>query len=784
MVEQSGAAGRRASDQQSTSAVVWHQSLRLRAILATLLLAAWIGIGVYLIMAKQARPYFEQQAYRLIEQTGNTVVSMLNSRLLEITALNRSVAATATILEKSEPVFMAGLPPVINFGGDAGVAGGGFWPEPHTFAPDAVRRAFFWGRNSANVLEYQNGPNEVPSAYFNEEWYFPARFEKADSCYWSASYVDPHTFEPMVTCTTPLFADGKFTGAASLDMRLAGLAELTAQWARQTGGYIFLVDRSNRFISFGDDAMIRRAVVTAEGVNTQEFLNAAQVSAAHPEFASISQILQAMDTATVAAARQENSLPIDDVARAIQTNLVGGRDSIDEAGAQLTAAALADPYRNTYSLHATTLVRTQALDGDPVLKVPTVLFLFHVPHAYWKLGIVKPQREITAVADSITNYLILYLLATVLAALVLAYFMFNRWLLTPVQKISSAVRQMSALIGLRRHHELRRFRLASFGQTEIGVLGRDINAFADEITLSEGKLAEANTLLERRVQERTEELSGALNQLKNSQAQLVQSEKMASLGQMVAGIAHEINTPLGYVKNNVMLSRDLLGRYFELAEQAERLAAQPRVSPEQLQETLACAQLIRADNVSDDSRQLIADALYGVEQISELVNDLRNFSRLDEAKIKDVSVHECIDSALNIVRNQLKSKVEVIKEYGTLPNLACSPSQINQVFVNLFNNSAQAMDGPGKIHIQTNCDADFVHIAVRDNGRGIPKETLGRIFEPFFTTKPVGQGTGLGLSITFQIVQRHGGHIRVASEPGRGTRFVVSLPVQARKQAA
>lgn len=769
--------------------IAWHQSLRARAIVAALLVAAWIAGGIFLIMQWQGRSYLDAQSHLLIEQSGNTVVSALTTRLQEITALNRSLAATSSVLPKSDDVFLRDLPSVIDFGGDPGVAGGGFWPEPYMFSPDRERRAFFWGRGANNLLEYTNGPNEADSPYYNEEWYVPSKYEAGNRCYWSASYIDPHTFEPMVTCTTPIRQGEKLIGVTSLDMRLDGLAKLTAEWSKRTGGYIFLVDRNNRFIAFGDNAMTKRVNVDAQGARSEEFLFASDLASAQPAFAEAGAALSAMDRDLVAAARKQDAARVDTVAANIQRDMVGGRDSIDAPRAELAAAALVNPYRDTYSLSSTTLVRRAPLADDPVLQQPSELFLFHVPETYWKLGIVKPVAEIVAVASAITNYLILYLLATVLAGLAIAYLLFNRWLLKPIQSISDAVRKMSAAIVERRHHELGQLRIKQLGRTEIGMLGRNVNAFANEIALSEGKLAQANTQLERRVRERTQELSNTLAQLKNSQTQLVQSEKMASLGQMVAGIAHEINTPLGYVKNNVLLGKEMLNRYFELSDCVERFGEQHRRTGAAnrdplLADAIDCIDRLKDDRVAEDSLQLVSDALYGVDQISDLVNDLRNFSRLDEAKVKDVNVHECIDSALNIARNQLKAKVEVVKDFGDLPTIACSPSQINQVFINLLNNAAQAMDDRGRIVIQTRHADGFVHVAVNDNGRGIPKDVIGRIFEPFFTTKPIGQGTGLGLSITYQIVQQHGGHIRVESEIGRGTRFVVSLPTQAFKAAA
>ncbi|HEV2333341.1 MAG TPA: ATP-binding protein [Gammaproteobacteria bacterium] len=279
------------------------------------------------------------------------------------------------------------------------------------------------------------------------------------------------------------------------------------------------------------------------------------------------------------------------------------------------------------------------------------------------------------------------------------------------------------------------------------------------------------------------ELAKAYQQLKASQAQLIQSEKMASLGQMVAGVAHEINTPLGYVKNNIEMmemffdgSRELLAGCTGLVE----TLLSPAASEEELQaKLLGLGSLKESLGVSDaeDIPRLFSDTRFGIDRISELVMNLKNFSRLDRALEADVDIHECLDSALLLARNVLKNKVEVVRQYNQLPRIACMPSQLNQVFLNLLTNAAQAIEERGRILVRTESEGEWLRVIVQDTGKGIPADVLPKIFDPFFTTKPVGQGTGLGLSISYQIVQQHGGDIRVTSQPGKGARFTVQLPL-------
>lgn len=290
-----------------------------------------------------------------------------------------------------------------------------------------------------------------------------------------------------------------------------------------------------------------------------------------------------------------------------------------------------------------------------------------------------------------------------------------------------------------------------------------------------------------RLETNARQLEDAYRELQASQAQLVQSEKMASLGQMVAGVAHEINTPLGYVRNNVEMTESVFGLVADAVAVHDRLVqllVDDGADEERLAQALAaCRESIEALGdlaVIDDTRALFGDTLHGVDAIRDLVVNLRNFSRLDQARVAEVSLNDCLDQTLTIANNVLKNKVAVIKRYGDIPKIRCSPSQINQVLMNLMTNAAQAIEhADGKLLLKTEADDRWVRVHVQDNGKGIAAEHLKKIFDPFFTTKAVGQGTGLGLSISFQIVQAHGGDIRVVSEPGRGTKFVVSLPVRA-----
>ena len=299
------------------------------------------------------------------------------------------------------------------------------------------------------------------------------------------------------------------------------------------------------------------------------------------------------------------------------------------------------------------------------------------------------------------------------------------------------------------------------------------------------RLAVSYRLLESRVQERTRELSNALHQLKESEAQLIQTEKMSSLGQMVAGIAHEINTPLAYVKNSLGSVAGKLPEVKKLIVETNKLLRLMEVGspdPERLQAKFqSVRELVHhfaEQQALAELGQLATDGLYGIDQISEIVLNLKNFSRLDRSKISSFNLNEGLDSALLLAKHELKH-LTIKKNFGEIPAITCSPSQLNQVFLNLINNAAQAIEsGTGELTLTTRVeDAQHVAVEISDNGKGIPPEIMSKIFDPFFTTKAVGKGTGLGLSISYKIIEQHGGKISVDSTVGKGTKFTIVLPL-------
>ncbi|MBW4666177.1 MAG: PAS domain-containing protein [Cyanomargarita calcarea GSE-NOS-MK-12-04C] len=285
-----------------------------------------------------------------------------------------------------------------------------------------------------------------------------------------------------------------------------------------------------------------------------------------------------------------------------------------------------------------------------------------------------------------------------------------------------------------------------------------------------------------------EALQHTLCELQKTQIQLVQAEKMSSLGQLVAGVAHEINNPVSFIHGNVVHARKYIEELLELIHIYQQQYPHPTIEIKEKIDT------IDLDFIKEDVDKVLHSMTVGTERISSIVKSLRNFSRLDEAEAKEVDVHEGIESTLLILDRRLRTqsnnqRIEVIKEYGQLPLVNCYPGQLNQVFMNLLSNAIDALEESGidkpQISIRTAVlNRDWISIRIADNGSGITQKVCEQIFNPFFTTKPIGKGTGLGLSISYQIVTRsHGGRLDCCSEVGRGAAFIIEIPVNAKAKS-
>ncbi len=388
----------------------------------------------------------------------------------------------------------------------------------------------------------------------------------------------------------------------------------------------------------------------------------------------------------------------------------------------------------------------------------------------FKLVLLISQQSLTQAQYTLWFFIVVVTCVGSLITSILGYWIAKR-IARPIQDITLIAQQVA---GEGRFD----LRAPVTTQDDISILALSINQLIEWVGQYTHELEISARTLETRVQKRTKKLSNTLNELKNTQAQLIQTEKMSSLGQMIAGIAHEINNPISFVQGNIEPLKEYFQDLLDLIKTYQTEYPEPTTAVIQKQEE------IDFDFLLKDLDKLLGSMNLGAERVHAIVQSLRNFSRLDEATVKDVNIHEGIDSTLLILNHRIKHDVKVVKKYGDLPLVRCFPAQLNQVFTNIIVNALDAMFEADCEHkklkiITRMLSKRQVQIIICDSGPGIPRHIRKKIFDPFFTTKPVGKGTGLGLGICFRIIQQHQGIIQVRSKVGKGTEFVITLPIDA-----
>ena len=308
---------------------------------------------------------------------------------------------------------------------------------------------------------------------------------------------------------------------------------------------------------------------------------------------------------------------------------------------------------------------------------------------------------------------------------------------------------------------------------EIGELAKAFNKMVEDLARAREELRKANLDLA----SANKALHKTLNDLKSAQDQLIQAEKMASLGQLTAGIAHEINNPINFVSANIKPLRDDMADILKITNHYEKIIKEKGLEKEFLE-----IRQFKHEADIDLTMKEVNNLLKGIEdgamRTAEIIKGLRNFSRIDQNVFKKANLNDCLESTLTLLHSSYKNRIEIEKQYGDIPEVDCFPGQINQVLMNILSNAIQAIQGEGRIFIKSWQANDKIKISIKDTGVGMTEDIRKKIFDPFFTTKDVGKGTGLGLSISYSIIQKHNGEIQVFSKPGAGTEFLITIPIK------
>jgi two-component system, NtrC family, sensor kinase len=391
----------------------------------------------------------------------------------------------------------------------------------------------------------------------------------------------------------------------------------------------------------------------------------------------------------------------------------------------------------------------------------------------WVCGIGIDSEDIFAPVQQLKEVLIIVASLSAFLVVILTYSI-ARQISIPLKRLTQGASVIAA------GDFSQRVRVSS--RDEIGELAETFNEMARSLEERSHALIELNRRLEEKVKERTGELekksreaNRAYEELKETQVQLVQSEKLAGLGQLVAGIAHEIKNPLNFIYGNTEFLKTYVANLKKLIDLYHCRAA---LLPQDNEKIAALKEEMNYDFMLEDMETLLRNFEEGAVRINSIIADLRTFSRMDSEDFQPTQLRDSIELALNLVKNEYRDRIVIRKEYADLPLVHCHPGKLSQVFMNLLVNACQAIPGTGEISIRTYCNGDRVFVEIKDNGAGIEAKHQVKVFEPFFTTKPVGKGTGLGLSISYGIIQQHQGTIELESKKGEGTLFRICLPVK------
>ncbi len=759
----------------SSHHVRWYNSLWLQSVLVFGSIVGWLVLAIALAMNTLGRQVVSSQAQKSMEQVGNNAVAELSGRLKEITALTRAIAATTRELPPEELLLRRTIPNILDADGEFEVAGGGFWPEPFQFDSTQAQSSFFWSRTNNSDLTYIDNYSQD---YHNQDWYVTARYTAPNVCAWSETYLEPVSLEPVVTCTVAIDRLGKLKGAATVDLKVDSLQSWAAEWQDGVGGYLFMVDRNNRFITFPKTDLVRqspaeevKAATATETTPSGQLIRVEDFAATERSYQPLSKALTAINQSVI---EQAATLPNYDPSLA--PNLDNASDQLDADGAQLLAATLFDPlHREATSNH---LLETVTVNRDPLLNVRATAYIFHVPDTYWKVVVVKPNETIFAPANRILESLLFCVLGATVIAAPVGYWALKRWLLDPLATTTDEVNTMAAAIADQNWQTIDALATIPTERNEIGLLRR---VFRD--------MAKNTADKTQQVHSKNKELRQSLTQLTTAQSQLVQAEKMSSLGQLIAGVAHEINNPVNFIHGNLSHAQTYTQDLLTLVNKVEA-----GIEPEALTDLMKDMDF---EFIQADLPQILKSMATGTQRIQDIVRSLRTFSRLDEAAFKAVDIHPGIESTLTILGHRTKASpthpgIQIIRNYGELPLVECYAGPLNQVFMNLLSNALDALEerdqnrsgkdmviNPSRIAIKTEAVAgDRVRIHISDNGPGIPPEVQKKIFAYLYTTKPIGKGTGLGLTICRDIVEgKHQGKLSVESTVGQGTTFTIELPI-------
>ncbi len=791
-----------------------------------ILLVAVVAVVIYTTQ-HIVQPVLLKERIFSIEETGKAVVSRLASMLAQTETAAEMVGKTAVNLCPDFQAIRETVPGIFNADSLAQItAGGGVWPEPYEFNPRKRRCSFFWGRNSEGKLIFYDDYNK--SGYRHEEWYVPVRYQKGRKVYWSRAYIDPYSHEPMVTCSAKMFKHGHFAGVATVDLRLDGLGKLFSKASREISGYIFAVDRNNRFIVFPREEYVLIKGKGQSNTLLQKYITSSELAKRYPEFEPVDQRLKQMNRQMIALARKKAD--IDTIAKKIEkeSHQIGPKEAL------LIAALLQD------SLDTNLLEQTHALsfhvEKDVIYRRPARAFVFPLPETYWKLVVTVPDDVMAAPVGKITDHLMMSLAILIVLVLFLAGLSLYHHILKPLRHMTNQLKRIEQESG-----DLS-LELDIPANNELGELAYYFNRRTRELKNSEEKYktifngASEGISLSAisgdfiAVNPRFAEIFGydspedVINNVKTYELYLNPSDRQRILSDLRPGgeyvhaevwLKKKDGTPI-LVSLNLAPVTDDNGKISYLIAMTQDITKTRKLEKElrQAQKMEAIGTL--AGGIAHDFNNILSaitgytelaqlkaqdrpDILSYLSQIElastrakELVQQILTFSRYSDTKKEPQDMGMIVREAVKLLRSTLPANIDIESHLLPTDPVMADSSDLHQIVMNLCTNAYHAMKEKGGlltlrldqrlVEEENGQDlglqpGSYVVLEVQDTGCGMTKEVMTKIFEPYFTTKGKKEGTGLGLAVVHGLVRGLNGAIEVESSPGKGALFRVFIPV-------
>ena len=764
--------------------VPFFKGITFKVLIGLIVLDTTLISAIVLVMNTVGVDLVKKESSRLIEEIGNNVVASLDNQLLQTEALARSMANAAEGI-KDEQVLKETIRNMLDFDGDHTVAGGGIWFEPGRFDENKVRNSFFWGRDEKDILQFYDdynrpGPEydeqrfESDAAYrkafldapgyHNEEWYVVVRHLKGEGRgFWSRSYMDPYSYQPMVTVTVALHnGAGIFKGVATVDLRLEGLHELIADWSRKTGGYMFLLDRNNKFITFPEPTRAKTWFKDARGNDAEEFITAQKFAERDPKFKKIADTLGFLNLKILNLAQRE-------IAFEPRLNDQIDRSSyqIDSREAGFINAVMRDPLARE-TIDSKQLSQFE-LGDDGLLNEAAVVSVFHVPGSYWKVVIVKPKAEYVAVANSLKATLLKYITTIILCLFVAACSYQLIMIVRPLKVITDKAANIeNELQRGKPINEIEDREIDLEGMGEIGRLAHVFNSMTDELVRAHESLIDYSRNLEVKVKERTRELEAI-------QKIALENAHAAGMAEIATGVLHNIGNVLNSLKVSVEEFRDLteekhlssLEKAATLLEQnkhnlASFMTSDPkgRMLPHYLKELSGV--LLREHDTMIKS---IAEIAHKINTIRDIIVTQHNYAKGSDF-YEEIDLARVTDDALHLEAPALKEhRIIVIRHYSVVGTVKAPKVKLMHILINLIRNAVDALTEVHRertLSIEITKDAeDHKIIIVKDNGCGILEGVVPKIFVHGFSTK--GEKNGFGLHFCANTAVEMGGRLTVES---------------------